>query len=285
MIKIVMLMALGFFMAVMLMMFVAPAFFKRAARLTTVKLQSKLPYTLSDFEAQKDQIKAEFAIRIRRLEVSFDQVKENSAKLRVNLNKREMEIQEIKSQNINLRASLAEKNSRAVVLEQTVRTEIPALNHQLLQVRSELVASERLLSVAHENIENQDTKLSHAARTERIRQTEIERLRTVVSVDHPKKPVKSLLNHADNEEFAKLQDENQRLQAEVQLAQNELVHLRNFEQQEVPILKQELKDLGNRLLHGLAPEAAPVSPNGSATQHHNTLAERLEKATNQNKSA
>ncbi len=282
MIQTVMLIALGFLMAIMLIMFIAPAFLRRAARLTTLKLQSKLPYTLSDFEAQKDQIRAEYAIRIRRLEVSSEQIKENSAKLRVNLNKREMEIQELKAQNINLRAHLAEKNSRAVVLEQTVRTEIPALNHQLLKVKSELKSTERLLSVAHENIENQDTKLSHAARTERIRQQEIERLRTVVSVDNPKKPVQTRgFDVANTEEYEQLLTENRRLQGEFHHLQNELAQLKNFEQRELPKLKQEFKDLGSRLLSDLSPEAAPPAPNG-VVKHHNTLAERLEEATRNN---
>ncbi len=281
MIQTVMLMALGFLMAVMLMMLMAPAFFKRAAHLTTLKLQSKLPYTLSDLEAQKDQIKAGYAIRIRRLEVSFDQVKENSAKLRVNLNKREMEIQELKSQNIKLRASLAEKNSRAVVLEQTVRTEIPALNHQLLKVKSDLKSTERLLSVAHEDIESQDTKLSHAARTERVRQQEIERLRTVVSVDNPKKPVNNGMVHtANTEEFEKAQADNRRLLAETHMLQNEVAQLKNFEQRELPMLRQEFQELGTRLLNGLSPEAAPPTVNGS----DNSLAQRLQDAT-RNKSA
>lgn len=241
MIHSVMLVFLGFLLAVMLGLIVAPAFLRRAIRLNTRKLQAHLPNSLSDFRAQKDQLKADYAIRIRRLEVSLDIAKEKSAQLLVSLNKDEMKIQELEARNNELRASLAEKNSRSVVLEQTVRTEIPDLKQQLLESRDELSQKEALLAQAQENIQTQSSKLTHAARTERVRQTEIERLRQAVKKQNAESDKARKSRDHDSEE------ELQRVMITAQVLQDELNKSRHFEEVEVSKLKQQMREIGGLL--------------------------------------
>ena len=67
MIDIGMYVALGFLLASLLALIVAPAFWRRAVRLTKRRIEMTMPMSASDIQADKDQLRAEFAIELRRV--------------------------------------------------------------------------------------------------------------------------------------------------------------------------------------------------------------------------
>ncbi|HKA64463.1 MAG TPA: hypothetical protein VKD00_01920, partial [Methyloceanibacter sp.] len=95
MIDIGMYVALGFLLASLLALMVAPAFWRRAVRLTKRRVEMTMPMSAADMQADKDQLRAEFAIELRRVEVALEKAKDKAARELVEANKRRVEISEI----------------------------------------------------------------------------------------------------------------------------------------------------------------------------------------------
>ncbi|HSA67743.1 MAG TPA: hypothetical protein VLE24_08785, partial [Methyloceanibacter sp.] len=62
--------ALGFLLGCLLALMLAPPLWNRAVKLTTRRLEATMPMSLIDIQADKDQLRAEFAMSTRRLELS-----------------------------------------------------------------------------------------------------------------------------------------------------------------------------------------------------------------------
>ncbi|MBD0414477.1 coiled-coil domain-containing protein [Oryzicola mucosus] len=71
MIQYVLLFVLGFLSALLLALLVAPALWRRAVRLTRNRLESTLPMTMAEIQADKDAVRADYAMAVRRLEMSL----------------------------------------------------------------------------------------------------------------------------------------------------------------------------------------------------------------------
>ena len=63
-----MLVALGFLAASLLALFVAPAFWSRAVRLTTLRIKNTMPLSEIEIRADKDRVRAEFAVKVHHLD-------------------------------------------------------------------------------------------------------------------------------------------------------------------------------------------------------------------------
>lgn len=70
---------LGFLAAVFLGVLVAPAIWRRAVVLTRKRIEATLPLSLNEIRADKDAVRAEYAIAVRRLEVTVKALKEKIA--------------------------------------------------------------------------------------------------------------------------------------------------------------------------------------------------------------
>jgi hypothetical protein len=64
--------ALGLLVAGLIALIIMPAVWKRAVRLTKRRIEAATPITLSEFRADKDQLRAEFALSTRRLEMNVE---------------------------------------------------------------------------------------------------------------------------------------------------------------------------------------------------------------------
>src|SRR3989304_2445207 len=85
--------ALGFLLGCLLALMLAPPLWNRAVKLTTKKLEATMPMSLADIQADKDQLRAEFAIEVRKVEVALDKAKEKATRELIEANKRRVEIQ------------------------------------------------------------------------------------------------------------------------------------------------------------------------------------------------
>ncbi len=63
---------LGFLAAALLALMVSPAIWNRAVTLTRRRIESSVPLTLNEVQADKDQLRAEFAMSIPHLLYSSD---------------------------------------------------------------------------------------------------------------------------------------------------------------------------------------------------------------------
>jgi len=63
---------LGFMAASLLSLMIMPSIWRRAIRLTKKRIEAATPMTMSEFRADKDQLRAEFALSTRRLEMNVE---------------------------------------------------------------------------------------------------------------------------------------------------------------------------------------------------------------------
>ncbi len=64
--------ALGALAAALLALMIVPAVWRRAVRLTKKRIEAATPITMAEFRADKDQLRAEFALSTRRLEMNVE---------------------------------------------------------------------------------------------------------------------------------------------------------------------------------------------------------------------
>src|SRR5580692_7678086 len=75
MIEPIMFIGIGFLVAGLLVIGAIPMVHARAVRLTQRRLEAMTPMSMAEIHADKDQLRAEFAMSTRRLEMSVDQMK------------------------------------------------------------------------------------------------------------------------------------------------------------------------------------------------------------------
>jgi len=71
--------ALGFLCAVFLVSLIAPAVWRRAVVLTRRRLEASLPLTPAEIQADKDRVRAEYAMTTRKLEMTIKSLQEKTA--------------------------------------------------------------------------------------------------------------------------------------------------------------------------------------------------------------
>ena len=110
--------ALGFLLGCLLALVLAPPLWNRAVRLTTRRLEATMPISLADIQADKDQLRAEFAIEIRKVEVALEKAKEKAARELIEANKRRVEIQMLQTDLTNAKGQIQENEIANRVLLQ-----------------------------------------------------------------------------------------------------------------------------------------------------------------------
>lgn len=75
MVETIMYFGIGFLCASLLGLVIVPLVHNRAVRLTVRRLEAATPVSIAEIQADKDQLRAEFAISTRRLELSIEQLK------------------------------------------------------------------------------------------------------------------------------------------------------------------------------------------------------------------
>src|SRR6188508_1164636 len=110
MVEPIMFFGLGFLAASLVGLIIIPFVHGRAVRLTVRRLEAATPLSMAEIQADKDQLRAEFAMSTRRLEMSVEQLKTKSTSQLAELGK--------KGDAINrLKVELGEKTAAIFALE------------------------------------------------------------------------------------------------------------------------------------------------------------------------
>src|SRR5258708_40332938 len=75
MVEPIMYLAIGFLVSMLFGLMIVPLVHNRAVRLTTRRLEAATPLSMAGVQADKDQLRAEFAMSARRPEASVDQLR------------------------------------------------------------------------------------------------------------------------------------------------------------------------------------------------------------------
>jgi len=106
----IMFVGIGFLVAGLLVIGVIPMVHARAVRLTMRRIEALTPLSMAEIQAEKDQLRAEFAMSTRRLEMSVEQLKAKTANQLTELGKKSEAIGRLKLE-------LGEKTAQLMALE------------------------------------------------------------------------------------------------------------------------------------------------------------------------
>ena len=132
MIEPIMFVGIGFLVAGLLVIGVIPLVHARAVRLTMRRLEALTPLSMAEIQADKDQLRAEFAMSTRRLEMSVEQMKAKTTSQLAEIGKKSEAIGRLKLE-------LGEKTAALFALEAKEKQ----LADDLQSVRAELTRQDR----------------------------------------------------------------------------------------------------------------------------------------------
>jgi len=180
-IEMVMLVGLGFLTAALLTVFLSPLYRRRIARLTTDMLKRSMPLTESEILADKDRLRAEYAIRIHKLEMKVEESAEAAARQMVELNRRDAAISGLETEVSHQRTALEEHENARRVLEQTIMDRLPKVEHRLAEARKLLFQRDREIVSLTQGSEKQVRALEEATQINTQQTDEIHRLKAALN--------------------------------------------------------------------------------------------------------
>jgi hypothetical protein len=180
-IEMVMLAALGFLTAALLTLFLSPLYRRRVARLTTEFLKRSMPLTEAEIRADKDRLRAEYAIRIHKLEMTVEEAAEAAARQMVELNRRDAAISSLEVDVAQQRSSLEEHENARRVLEQTIMDRLPKVEHRLAEARKLLFQRDREIVTLSQGSDKQARALEEATQINAQQSDEVHRLKAALN--------------------------------------------------------------------------------------------------------
>src|SRR5438445_4106641 len=149
MIEPIMYVGLGFLAASLIALAIIPFVHARAVRLTMRRLEAATPVSMAEIQADKDQLRAEFAMSTRRLEMSVEQLKTRSTSQLAELGK--------KGDAINrLKAELGDKTATIFALEARDKN----LRDQLRATEEEFSVKSGNMLDAQRSLEGKEAELA-----------------------------------------------------------------------------------------------------------------------------
>jgi chromosome segregation ATPase len=149
MIEPIMYLAIGFLVSMLFGLMIVPLVHNRAVRLTTKRMEAATPLSMAEIQADKDQLRAEFAMSARRLEMSVDQLRNKTTSQLAELGK--------KSDAINrMKLELGEKTATIFQLEAREK----AIKEQMRGTEEEFAAKTQLLRGAETALIDKQAELA-----------------------------------------------------------------------------------------------------------------------------
>jgi chromosome segregation ATPase len=233
MIEPIMYLAIGFLLSMLCGLMVVPLVHNRAVRLTTRRLEAATPLSMAEIQADKDQLRAEFAMSARRLEMSVEQLKNKTTSQLAELGKKTDAINRMKIE-------LGEKNATIFALEareKAVKEQLRATEEEFADKTESLRAAEQALSDKQSDLAKLNTVLNDRTVVAESRQVEL------VAVHAQIDELKRRVGDAERE-FAATQTRLTQERGESDTATRELTEARG----RVENLSQRVTDLDRQLI-------------------------------------
>src|ERR1700756_2035509 len=155
MVETIMYLAIGFLLSMLCGLAIVPLVHNRAVRLTTRRLEAATPLSMAEIQADKDQLRAEFAMSARRLEMSVEQLKNKTTSQLAELGKKTDAINRMKIE-------LGEKNATIFALEareKAVKEQLRATEEEFAARTEALRQAEKALAGEQREVGRHDTEL------------------------------------------------------------------------------------------------------------------------------
>ncbi len=112
--------ALGLLIAGLVALAVMPAVWRRAVRLTKKRIEAATPITMAEFRADKDQLRAEFALSTRRLEMNVEALRRRLSEQLRDINRKRNEVGAIRGERESQLAQIRELEERESELRRRI---------------------------------------------------------------------------------------------------------------------------------------------------------------------
>jgi chromosome segregation ATPase len=233
MVEPIMYLAIGFLVSMLFGLMIVPLVHNRAVRLTTRRMEAATPLSMAEIQADKDQLRAEFAMSARRLEMSVDQLKSKTTSQLAELGK--------KSDAINrMKIELGEKNAAIFAFEareKAVKEQLRATEEEFVARTEALRGAEQALTDKQSELARINTQLSDRSMMADSRQVELVAVRAQID------DLKNRVGDAEKE-FAATQTRLTHERGESEIATRELSEARG----RVENLSQRVTDLDRQLI-------------------------------------
>lgn len=233
MVEPIMYLAIGFLVSMLFGLMIVPLVHNRAVRLTTRRLEAATPLSMAEIQADKDQLRAEFAMSARRLEMSVDQLKNKTTSQLAELGK--------KSDAINrMKLELGEKNATIFSLEareKAVKEQLRATEEEFTAKTGSLRDAEQALKDKQLELVKLNAELSDRSMTADTRQVELVTVRAQVDA------LRSRVGEAE-QDFSATQIRLEQERSDFEKATRELLEARS----RVENLSQRVTDLDRQLI-------------------------------------
>ncbi len=180
-IEAVMMVALGFFAAMLLALAIAPAYRKRTERLTAQAIRNAMPLTEDEIRADKDRLRAGYAIRIHDLEGKVERTTLETARQRVEINRRDATISGLEEKLGELTTALEEQANARRVLERTIMDRLPKVEERLAEAKDLLAQRDDEIARLSESAQTRGEALEEARQIELQNRDEIHRLQAALN--------------------------------------------------------------------------------------------------------
>jgi chromosome segregation ATPase len=133
--------ALGVLTTGLLALLVLPAIWQRTARLTRKRIESSVPMTMAEIQADRDQLRAEFAVAARKLEMTVERLRDKTTEQVIEINEKRAEIVRLTN----------DRNDKAKTIE--------GLEERAARLVADLGAADERLSGASERIRQREATI------------------------------------------------------------------------------------------------------------------------------
>ncbi|UVC17652.1 hypothetical protein [Mesorhizobium onobrychidis] len=181
MVQSVLFFVLGFLCAGFVALMIAPAIWRRAVMLTRKRVEGSMPLTLAEIQAEKDRIRAEFAMSTRRLEMSVKSLREKSAEQLVEISRGREALKEMALERKDKKQALSELEAKGEDLRQR-EDQLQLLSDRLAQTEHALEKRVRELKKLEHMYD--DASFSSSSRQIELvaRESELQKLADDISV-------------------------------------------------------------------------------------------------------
>jgi chromosome segregation ATPase len=225
--------AIGFLISMLFGLMIVPLVHNRAVRLTTRRLEAATPLSMAEIQADKDQLRAEFAMSARRLEMSVEQLKNKTTSQLAELGKKTDAINRMKIE-------LGEKNATIFALEareKAVKEQLRATEEEFAAKTEGLRQAEKALTDKQGELAKLSSELNDRSMVADSRQVELVAVRAQIE------ELKSRVGDAEKE-FAATQTRLVQERADSESATKNLADARS----RVENLSQRVTDLDRQLM-------------------------------------
>jgi hypothetical protein len=256
MIQAILLIALGFLTAALIGVLIAPSLWSRAYRLSRKRLEQTLPVTLSEVEATQDQLRASYAVRMRRLETALAGAKQKAAMQLVDNSRLQMQIVALRDQIADLDLKLSERRNAANVLEQTITKRFPELDREISTVKEQLQERSYEIQDLTNKLSRRTEELEAAQRAAEAYEEEALRLQEALEKGGTDRTGRRF-RRASQWTLDDYRSEYDRLNLELSRLRQQLAQLQDRDAQQAGLIKEELHKLAELILVSAQPRAEP----------------------------